>query len=129
MNRAKPNILNAINAACKEEGFHLAKDILFKAAVFRLSEKELYLVWSNHHIVMDGWSMGVLMKSLFQNYEALRAGRPAGEAKANLTLTISNGSEAGIMRRRNNIGRPTGGFRTAEPAPGPSGIRKERLPK
>ncbi len=88
----------------RQQGFHLAKDILFKAAVFRLSEKELYLVWSNHHIVMDGWSMGVLMKSLFQNYEALRAGRPAGEAKANLTLTISNGSEAGIMRRRNNIG-------------------------
>ncbi|WP_219194688.1 surfactin non-ribosomal peptide synthetase SrfAB [Bacillus velezensis] len=62
----------------QQQGFHLAKDILFKAAVFRLSEKELYLVWSNHHIVMDGWSMGVLMKSLFQNYEALRAGRPAG---------------------------------------------------
>ncbi len=88
----------------QQQGFHLAKDILFKAAVFRLSEKELYLVWSNHHIVMDGWSMGVLMKSLFQNYEALRTGRPPGEARANLTLTISNGSEAGIMRRRNNIG-------------------------
>ena len=74
----------------QQQGFHLAKDILFKAAVFRLSEKELYLVWSNHHIVMDGWSMGVLMKSLFQNYEALRA---YAEARANLTLTISNGSE------------------------------------
>ena len=50
--------------------FNLAKDILFKVAVFRLAADQLYLVWSNHHIMMDGWSMGVLMKSLFQNYEA-----------------------------------------------------------
>ncbi|MBT2713977.1 surfactin non-ribosomal peptide synthetase SrfAB, partial [Pseudomonas sp. ISL-88] len=65
----------------QQQGFNLAKDILFKAAVFRLSEEQLYLVWSNHHIVMDGWSMGVLMKSLFQNYEALRAGRPAAASQ------------------------------------------------
>ncbi|WP_412055576.1 surfactin non-ribosomal peptide synthetase SrfAB, partial [Bacillus inaquosorum] len=59
----------------QRQGFNLAKDILFKVAVFRLDAEQLYLVWSNHHIMMDGWSMGVLMKSLFQNYEALRAGR------------------------------------------------------
>ncbi|MCY8107918.1 condensation domain-containing protein, partial [Bacillus spizizenii] len=59
----------------QRQGFNLAKDILFKVAVFRLDADQLYLVWSNHHIMMDGWSMGVLMKSLFQNYEALRAGK------------------------------------------------------
>ncbi|WP_439846177.1 surfactin non-ribosomal peptide synthetase SrfAB [Bacillus spizizenii] len=59
----------------QRQGFNLAKDMLFKVAVFRLDADQLYLVWSNHHIMMDGWSMGVLMKSLFQNYEALRAGR------------------------------------------------------
>ncbi|WP_411801495.1 non-ribosomal peptide synthetase, partial [Bacillus atrophaeus] len=61
----------------QQQGFNLAKDILFKVAVFRLDADHLHLVWSNHHIMMDGWSMGVLMKSLFQNYEALRSGRPA----------------------------------------------------
>ncbi|MDA4896200.1 condensation domain-containing protein, partial [Streptomyces sp. MS2A] len=56
-------------------GFNLAKDMLFKTAVFRLDRKKHHLVWSNHHIVMDGWSMGILMKRLFQNYEAFRANR------------------------------------------------------
>ncbi|MHC5290487.1 lichenysin non-ribosomal peptide synthetase LicB [Bacillus licheniformis] len=56
-------------------GFNLAKDMLFKTAVFRLDRKKYHLVWSNHHIVMDGWSMGILMKRLFQNYEAFRANR------------------------------------------------------
>lgn len=59
----------------QRQGFNLAKDMLFKVAVFRLDADQLYLVWSNHHIMMDGWSMGVLMKSLFQNYEAIRAGK------------------------------------------------------
>ncbi len=56
-------------------GFNLAKDMLFKTAVFRLDRNKYLLVWSNHHIVMDGWSMGILMKRLFQNYEAFRANR------------------------------------------------------
>ncbi|QHZ48659.1 non-ribosomal peptide synthetase [Bacillus sp. NSP9.1] len=58
-------------------GFNLVKDLLFKVAVFRLEQQKYHLVWSNHHIVMDGWSMGILMKRLFQNYEAFRSNRPA----------------------------------------------------
>ncbi|MCY7855055.1 amino acid adenylation domain-containing protein, partial [Bacillus sonorensis] len=57
-------------------GFNLAKDMLFKVAVFRLAHQKYHLIWSNHHIVMDGWSMGILMKRLFQNYEAYRSNRP-----------------------------------------------------
>ncbi|KAA6449502.1 non-ribosomal peptide synthetase [Bacillus swezeyi] len=58
-------------------GFNLAKDMLFKVAVFRLGHQQYHLIWSNHHIVMDGWSMGILMKRLFQHYEAFRSNRPA----------------------------------------------------
>ena len=45
----------------QRQGFNLAKDILFKVAVFRLAADQLYLVWSNHHIMMDGWSMGFIV--------------------------------------------------------------------
>ncbi|MEC0235535.1 amino acid adenylation domain-containing protein [Paenibacillus kribbensis] len=58
------------------KGFDLAKDMLFRVAVFRLSEHDYRLVWSNHHILIDGWSLGVLMKKLFGNYEKLRSGSP-----------------------------------------------------
>lgn len=88
----------------QRQGFNLAKDILFKVAVFRLAADQLYLVWSNHHIMMDGWSMGVLMKSLFQNYEALRAGRHLQTVKASLTPTTSNGLENRTMKKRRATG-------------------------
>ncbi|MEC0494506.1 non-ribosomal peptide synthetase [Bacillus glycinifermentans] len=61
----------------QKTGFNLAKDMLFKVAVFRLADQQYRLIWSNHHIVMDGWSMGILMKRLFENYEAFRSNRPA----------------------------------------------------
>ncbi|ANY69397.1 non-ribosomal peptide synthetase [Paenibacillus sp. BIHB 4019] len=58
------------------KGFHLAKDLLLRIAVFQLTDSTYHLIWSNHHILLDGWSLGVLMKRLFENYEALRSGLP-----------------------------------------------------
>ncbi|MGG6314569.1 amino acid adenylation domain-containing protein, partial [Paenibacillus macerans] len=58
------------------QGFDLAKDQLFRVSLFQLAADRFHLIWSNHHILMDGWSMGVLMKRLFQYYEAIRMNRP-----------------------------------------------------
>lgn len=56
------------------KGFDLSKDLLFKVAVFQLSEEAYQLIWSNHHILIDGWSLGILMKKLLQYYEAFHNG-------------------------------------------------------
>ncbi len=56
------------------KGFNLAKDTLFRVAVFQLTDETYHFIWSNHHILIDGWSLGVLMKKLFQYYEAFRTG-------------------------------------------------------
>ncbi|MBD3860021.1 amino acid adenylation domain-containing protein [Bacillus sp. 28A-2] len=58
----------------RKQGFNLTKDLLLKVAVFQLNETNWHLIWSNHHIIMDGWSMGVLMKKLFHYYESYRNG-------------------------------------------------------
>jgi hypothetical protein len=54
--------------------FHLAKDLMLRAALFRLSEAEHVLVLTMHHIASDGWSIGVLLKELSQAYPAFAAG-------------------------------------------------------
>ncbi|TDF92725.1 non-ribosomal peptide synthetase [Paenibacillus piri] len=58
----------------RTKGFHLGKELLFRVAVFQLADGTFHLIWSNHHILIDGWSLGILMKKLFQYYEALRGG-------------------------------------------------------
>ncbi|HYR11590.1 MAG TPA: condensation domain-containing protein, partial [Longimicrobium sp.] len=55
--------------------FDLAAGPLFRAALLRLGAEEHVLLLSQHHIVSDGWSMGVLYRELSALYEAYRDGR------------------------------------------------------
>ncbi|MEL6535592.1 MAG: condensation domain-containing protein [Bacteroidota bacterium] len=48
--------------------FQLGKDVLMRLAIFQLKEREYEFVWSNHHILMDGWCRELLIKSFYSLY-------------------------------------------------------------
>ena len=50
--------------------FDLLHGPLFKAALLTISADDSYLVLTAHHIVCDGWSMGILMQDLSALYSA-----------------------------------------------------------
>ncbi|HEX9987857.1 MAG TPA: amino acid adenylation domain-containing protein [Chloroflexia bacterium] len=54
--------------------FDLARGPLLRANLLRLGEREHLLVLVMHHIVSDGWSMGVLTQELAELYRAFAAG-------------------------------------------------------
>jgi amino acid adenylation domain-containing protein/non-ribosomal peptide synthase protein (TIGR01720 family) len=54
--------------------FDLARDPLLRAALLRLGAGEHVLLATIHHIVSDGWSLGVLVRELGSCYESFRAG-------------------------------------------------------
>ncbi|MDB4952371.1 MAG: pcbAB [Gemmatimonadetes bacterium] len=54
--------------------FDLTAGPLFRAILLRLGAEEHVLLLSQHHIVSDGWSMGVLYRELSALYEAYRGG-------------------------------------------------------
>ena len=58
-----------------ERPFDLERGPLLRAALLRLADDEHVLLLNVHHIVSDGWSMGVLFRELFTLYESL-AGPP-----------------------------------------------------
>ncbi|HEX9936119.1 MAG TPA: condensation domain-containing protein, partial [Longimicrobium sp.] len=61
-----------------EEGrraFDLSAGPLFRAVLLRLGADEHVLLLSMHHIVSDGWSLGVLQRELGALYAAYREGR------------------------------------------------------
>ncbi len=60
-----------------QQGFDLAHGPLFRAQLLRLGADEHVLVLNVHHIVADGWSMGILTRELRSLYEALLNGRPS----------------------------------------------------
>ncbi|MGF2038866.1 MAG: non-ribosomal peptide synthetase [Nostoc sp. CmiVER01] len=51
--------------------FALANSPLIRASVLKLTEVEHVLLITIHHIVFDGWSMGVIMRELATIYSAL----------------------------------------------------------
>jgi amino acid adenylation domain-containing protein len=55
--------------------FNLAHDALFKTSLLRLGEYSHVLVMNIHHIIADGWSIGVLINEVRVLYEAFAAGR------------------------------------------------------
>ncbi|HEY7768546.1 amino acid adenylation domain-containing protein, partial [Longimicrobium sp.] len=55
--------------------FDLAAGPLFRATLLRLGDEDHVLLVSMHHIVSDGWSMGVLVRELSALYAAYRDGR------------------------------------------------------
>nr|WP_244172052.1 non-ribosomal peptide synthetase [Myxococcus virescens] len=57
--------------------FDLAKGPLLRTLLLRLGEREHVLVLMMHHIVSDGWSMGVLVREVAALYEAFSQGRPS----------------------------------------------------
>jgi len=57
--------------------FVLTRGPLFRASLLRLSEHEHVLVLNVHHIVADGWSIGVLTRELAVLYEAFSQGHPS----------------------------------------------------
>ena len=57
--------------------FDLAQGPLIRAVLLRLSEQEHVILLTMHHIVSDGWSLGILVLEVSALYEAFRAGNPS----------------------------------------------------
>ncbi|WP_340067239.1 amino acid adenylation domain-containing protein [Ascidiimonas aurantiaca] len=55
----------------RARGFDLHKDSQMRLYVIHLGEDQYELVWSMHHILMDGWCLSLLMNEFFQIYESL----------------------------------------------------------
>ena len=58
-------------------GFDLTRGPLLRARLLRLDEREHILLLTMHHIISDGWSIGVLVRELTLLYDAFSHGRPS----------------------------------------------------
>ncbi|MBH8571748.1 amino acid adenylation domain-containing protein [Nostocaceae cyanobacterium CENA369] len=60
-----------------QQPFNLSQAPLLRATLLRLKETEHILVFAMHHIISDGWSVGVLIKEVAALYEAFSKGQPS----------------------------------------------------
>jgi len=59
-----------LSASSAREPFDLGQSSLLRAKLLRLDETEHVLLLTVHHIVFDGWSLGVFLRELAEFYQA-----------------------------------------------------------
>jgi len=57
-------------AADRERGFEVQQGPLMRMALMKEDDAFFSFVWTTHHLILDGWSMGLLVQEVFENYEA-----------------------------------------------------------
>lgn len=70
-------LLREQTAAEARFNFDLQRGPLIRATLVQLSEQEHVLVLVLHHVIFDGWSMGILCRELEVLYEAFRKDEPS----------------------------------------------------
>jgi amino acid adenylation domain-containing protein/non-ribosomal peptide synthase protein (TIGR01720 family) len=48
---------------------------LMRLAIFRMAKQTWRFVWSQHHLLLDGWSSAIVLNDVLQFHESLRTGR------------------------------------------------------
>ncbi|PNW15244.1 hypothetical protein C1637_02115, partial [Chryseobacterium lactis] len=56
------------------EAYDLSKGDLFRVYLFKRSKNHFTCLFSNHHAILDGWSMPVILNSIHNNYLSLVKG-------------------------------------------------------
>jgi amino acid adenylation domain-containing protein len=60
----------------RARGFDLARPPLSRCTLLRLGKEHYYFVWAFHHMLLDGWSLPLVLNEVFAFYEGRRVGRP-----------------------------------------------------
>ncbi|MEP6911124.1 MAG: amino acid adenylation domain-containing protein, partial [bacterium] len=68
-------LLDELMRSDREKGFNLSEAPLMRLILIRLGEDLYHLLWSSHHIQLDGWSQSLVLNSVFTAYRSLITGK------------------------------------------------------
>ena len=57
-------------------GFKLSEAPLMRLKLVRIAPNHRRFLWSYHHLLLDGWSVALVLREVSEGYEALRRGNP-----------------------------------------------------
>ena len=73
-----PQALKDFTAADLALGFDLSQAGLLRLTLIQLTDQRHHLIFSNHHILMDGWSSAQMLGEVLQRYAGQQPPRPVG---------------------------------------------------
>jgi len=61
--------LEAVLSADRSQGFNLTKPPLMRFALFQIGKDTYHFVWTQHHILMDGWCLPIILEEVLAFYK------------------------------------------------------------
>ncbi|MBZ0256695.1 amino acid adenylation domain-containing protein, partial [bacterium] len=58
----------------QQRGFDFARDALMRIHVYQLGDDQYQVIWSYHHLLLDGWCLRLVYQELYQLYGAFAHG-------------------------------------------------------
>jgi amino acid adenylation domain-containing protein/non-ribosomal peptide synthase protein (TIGR01720 family) len=87
--------LDAITRGELDTGMDLGCAPLMRLRLARIADQQQVLIWTTSHLILDGWSTGIVFRELFAIYDAVRHGRvpnlPAPASFAQLVRSFDRG--------------------------------------
>jgi amino acid adenylation domain-containing protein/thioester reductase-like protein len=86
--------------------FDLSRDMLLRLSVIRTGESRYRLIFSFHHIILDGWSLGILLNEFFEIYQLLSRNEeiiPVRDGYRNFVRWIQNRNHENSYRYWSDI--------------------------
>jgi amino acid adenylation domain-containing protein len=59
----------------RKQSFDLSQAPLMRLTLIRVADDSYQLVWSKHHLILDGWSTALVFKDVIEHYQALCKGQ------------------------------------------------------
>ncbi|MDU9405660.1 amino acid adenylation domain-containing protein, partial [Pseudomonas sp. zfem004] len=121
-----PEALQTVAAADCAKGFDLLQAPLTRITLVRTAEDAYQLIWTSHHILMDGWSTSRLLGEVFQAYAGQALPERQGRYRDYIDWLHRQSAEADEQfwrARLADLDGPTllAGTLAPQPAPGESG--------
>ena len=92
--------LQAYLAEDWRRAFELTSAPLMRLVLFRVGERAYRFVWSSHHLLLDGWSKGLILSEVLAFYENIRQGReldlPAPRPYLDYVLWLGDQDHVGL---------------------------------
>jgi|AGTN01.1.fsa_nt_gi amino acid adenylation domain/amino acid adenylation domain len=113
---AQKTRLDTFLAEDRRAGFVFNRAPLMRISLFRLSDTQWRMVWSHHHLLLDGWSQPLLLREFLTIYRARREG-----LRLNLPAVPAYGGYLDWLKRQDMAAtesfwrRTLDGFETATP--------------
>jgi amino acid adenylation domain-containing protein len=74
---AQAERLASLLASDRARGFELSLPPLMRLLLIRTGDESWRLIWTQHHMLLDGWSLSLVLREVFELYEAFAEGREA----------------------------------------------------